>query len=158
MDVASGDGADAGRPRSFLRRHWIGAIALVGLLATAGFGIARWATRSHAPDYTDQTRHIELTFDCTNAIFWTDPASSYRWWAGDPAPVPASNFDTSPPTKGSLAAIPVHHVSGILHFDTASRATFVSDAGGRLPMTREPRHVLHTMECAIDPSDASLHK
>jgi hypothetical protein len=130
-----------------LRRHWLGAIAVAGLLVLAGVTATRWVTRSHAPDYTGQTRAITLTFQCTNAISWKDPASTYDWWAGESA-APPSNLDTSR-GPGVPAGLPEQHAEGRLHFDTASRATFTSDAGGQLRLRREPKATLHDTDCAF---------
>ncbi len=129
--------------------------ACAGLLAFATWGGTAELLRSRPPDHTGETRRVALTFDCTNAIFWQDPASGYRWWGGDPSPVPASGFDTSPTTPSPNGPPPFHHAAGRLHFDTATRATFTSDAGGHLTMTRQARSgVFYNAECSIDPSDA----
>jgi hypothetical protein len=155
--VEAADESVADRERSFWRRHVVGIVALAGLVLTGAWAVSSWALTARAPDYTGRTVAAHFDFQCTNDIFWVDPASGYRWWAGDPAPIPAK-FDTSAPTSGDLAGLPYHHAQGTLHFDSSKTATFRSDAGGRLPMTREPRNVFHTMECSIDPSEASPPK
>jgi hypothetical protein len=132
--------------RPFWRRHLVGIVAVAGLVLLGAWAVGSWATRPHAPDYSGQTRRISVTFQCTNDVIWLDPASSYDWWAGDEATVP-SRFDTSPTTPGDVAALPYHHVAGRLHFDSATRATFTSNAGGAITMTRERTGTLHTTEC-----------
>ena len=132
-------------PRPWWRRHLIGLVAVLGFVLLAGWGIGSWVSGPHAPDYSGQTRAASFDFDCSNAIFWGDPNSKYRWWAGESPTLP-SDFDTSPPTAGTP---PYHHSEGTLHFDTPTQATFTSKAGGQLILTREPVHQFHYTSCRI---------
>ena len=130
---------------------------MAGLLLAGAWGVSAWVGPK-APDYTGRTVAAHFDFQCTNDLFWRDPASGYQWWGGDPAPVPAK-FDTSPTTPGDLAGLPYHHARGTLHFDSAKTATFTSDAGGRLPMTRQPRSGrFYTLECSIEAPDTGPSK
>jgi len=123
----------------------VGLVAVGGFTVLAGFGIAAWATRPHAPDYSGQTRTASFDFDCLNGIFWGDPSSNCRWWAGHDPAIP-SDFDTSPATPGQP---PVHHATGTLRFDTPTQATFTSDAGGELVLTRERVDAFHLADCLV---------
>ncbi len=132
--------AQAGRPSVF-RSHPIGVIAVCGLVLLAVWATGTWITNSRAGDYTGQTRSVTLTYSCTNAIFWTDPGSDHRWWAGE-SPVLPVDFPTSAGGESVL-------VAGELHFDSATRATFSPDSGGELPMTREKTSTFHHPSCSI---------
>lgn len=129
--------------RSWWRRRPLGAVAVAGFLLLGGWGIAAWVTRPHAPDYSGQTRAASFDFECRNGIQWDDPKTSYNWWAGDDPAVP-DNFDTAPTTPG---VPPYHHSVGWLHFDTETQATYTSDAGGQILLTRRPLNELRTAEC-----------
>ena len=102
-------------------------------------------TRPHAPDYSGQTREASFDVDCTNGIFWSDSKTEYRWWAGHDAVLP-ENFDTAPTTPGSP---PHHHITGHLRFDSETQATYTSDAGGQLVLTRQPVNQMYTADCAV---------
>lgn len=129
--------------RPWWRRHLVGVAAAVGFVLLAGWGIAAWATGPHAPDYSGQTRPASFDFECRNGIQWDDPKTPYNWWAGDDPVVP-DNFDTAPATPG---VPPYHHSTGRLHFDTQTQATYTSDTGAQLLLTRQPLHALRTAEC-----------
>jgi hypothetical protein len=135
--------------RALWRRHPVGTFALAGFVVLGAWGASSWLVRPHAPDYSGRTVAAHFDFDCTNGIFWKDPASDYSWWAGY-APNLPPDLDTSRSTPGTPR---YHHTAGHLHFDDATHATFTSEAGGRLILTRQPLKQWYIATCGIDPTE-----
>jgi hypothetical protein len=146
--AADGEPAAAAVPNehSWWRRHPVGVVAAAGFVLLAGWSIGAWVTRPHAPDYSGQTRAASFDFDCYNGIFWRDSKTAYGWWAGH-NPVVPDNFDTAPTTPGDP---PYHHSTGQLHFENETQATYTSDAGGQLRLTRQPLHQFYLADCVVN--------
>jgi hypothetical protein len=154
------DGEPAAPPgsRPFWREHLAGLAAAAGFVVLGVWGIGYWATRPHAPDYTGQTRLVQLEYRCTNHIDWQDAKSGYSWtWNGATTRddshsnwIPPKHLDTSTPDPANGPAdYPHHHATGSLHFDSPTQATFTSDAGAVLELTRQPLHSLSEASCAM---------
>lgn len=139
--AASGAGASsaAGRRRTIVTS----AALVVVLLGLAVYGL-RWWT-SHA--YVGSTQRVVLTWDCGNGIFWVDPASGTKWWAGHD-PTMAGRVETAPRQPGPI--ISVKTAAGSMHIDSSDTAVFTSDAGGTMPLTRQEPGTLYTADCSLD--------
>ena len=114
-------------------RRWIATVLLVIVLA--GLGAYGWhwhADRS----YVGSTAAASLTWTCWNGIFWTDPDTGIKWWAGEDRRVIEGPIEsaTSGITKDQ-SGLPIRNATGSIHFDTRETATFTSAAGGHLPLT-----------------------
>lgn len=128
------------------------AVVLLALLIGSGvFGIDWWTDRS----YVGTSKRVTLAWTCWNDIFWTDPHRDAHWWAGD-SPAPTGPLETQAPTTGADSALPQRHATGKLVFNSLHKATFRSDAGGTLAMTRESKRAPHTTACAVGTSNPGV--
>lgn len=136
-----------GAAASWLHRHVVGVVAVVGLLVIGG-ALAYMAIDRYREDHlAGQSRRVTLEWTCLNDIGW-DQAGGRRWWAGHDVELP-KRFETSPPTnpRNDPAAFSKHVATGSLHFDSDTVATFTSDAGGHIQLRREPDTAFHTADC-----------
>lgn len=148
-----GDGGPATHPaeRPARRRRLgpVGVVAAVGLLVIATAGIGLVGFRYHEDHLAGTTRSVTLTWTCENNITWDQPHSNWTWWAGHDVVIPA-HFDTATsPSPSDGTGFPVHRASGRLHVDSTTRASFTSDAGGVIHLTRYGSPFFQTADCRI---------
>lgn len=142
-DPADPAEAGAGSGGGSRRRTIVTSAALVVvLLGLAAYGLRWWS--AHA--YVGSTQRVELTWDCGNGIFWVDPASGTKWWAGHD-PVMVGRIESAPRQPGRI--ISTKTAAGSMHIDSSDTAVFTSDAGGTMPLTRQEPGTLYTADCAL---------
>jgi hypothetical protein len=138
------------------RRVALSALVAVILLVGGAAGARWWHYRS----YVGTSRQTILQWGCVNDIFYEDTSRTYdwwaalvgqkrrrlEWWAGRPkASGPIETAEPKPQQRGFA----LHEARGRIHFDSLTKATFTSDAGGTMPMVREPASSGHTDECLL---------
>lgn len=126
------------------RRRAVVAVAVVVCVVVVAVGWRWWSARS----YVGTTQRVALEWDCWNGIFWTDAEHGARWWAGHDPKI-TGTIETEPRTPGGPNGI--KHAAGTVRIDTDDTATFVSEAGGRMPLTLDPPGRFHTADCAAQP-------
>lgn len=127
-------------------------LAALGLLLVLLGGLAVYGWQWHADrSYVGSSQRVELRWDCGNGIFWTDAGTGIKWWAGHD-PVMTGAIETAPrDAPDRTDPISMKHAAGTVHFDTRETATFTSDAGGTMPLTRQEPGKFYTMDCTLGP-------
>ncbi len=146
-DPVVATGASASRPGDPRRRAAVIVLSALLLVAVVA-AVQLWRSRGRAG--ASERAHLEWT--CGNGIFWPtpDPVGGFPtgedvWWAGhDPAPL--GPIQTG---QGPGSDLPRRWADGVLRFDTDDSATFVSDAGGTLVLTRQPPNRFYTADCNL---------
>ncbi len=125
------------------RRVFFVLLPLLGVMLIAGAG---WVWRRAASPYIGTSQRVALEGECGNGIFWRDPDTGTSWWAGS-GPRAAGPLDTEAPSGDS--SLPRRHADGTLRFLTRNHATFTSDAGGSLTLTRQPKDRFYDASCSL---------
>ncbi|MCU1355620.1 MAG: hypothetical protein JWM89_1038 [Acidimicrobiales bacterium] len=151
-------GPEAAVPRSERRPRRlgpIGIVALAGLLAVGLTFAVRGVQRYRVDHLAGQTRTVTITYECADHIAWDQPGSSWSW-IGSGRPVDGSNRpflpnDTSPVRRQTAQAVGLTHVmTGRLHVDTTTDATFTgADGGHPLALHRVRRPYFSTADCWV---------
>jgi hypothetical protein len=118
-------------------------IVLVGALAV------RWW---HDRSYVGSTVDLTLEWDCWNAIGWRDTSRGGDhgvYWLAERN---ATLTGTLPTSTDATTAPPTNRARGHLHFDSYSEATFTSDAGGTVVLTRQPDNRFYSLACGLEPA------
>jgi hypothetical protein len=137
--MVSGTAAEAGRTRP----RPLVLLVVAGLAVAVLVGGLLWTRRGVA----GTSERVTLEWQCANSIFWPSDARAGgdRWWAGhDPVVTGSVITDGSPPHSFDP---PRHEAAGTLRYDTEETATFHSDAGGTMPMMRQPPGRFYTTDC-----------
>ena len=153
-----------GRVVKVTRRRLALSAVVATILIVGAIGGARWR---HSRSYVGTTRAVVLRWNCANAIFYEDPSRTYDWWAAmlgqkrrplswwaDGRPGSTGRIQTAEPKVAvtrqhghTSLPRPLYEAVGRIRFNSIVDATFTSNAGGTMRLTREPAAVGHTDQC-----------